>query len=136
MCPSEESAIEGKIVQAVGGDLPCVAWNPAADPCVRYGKPRRHSTGLDNGQLPAPVLPLRALELATSYSKGSANRTSRILSPPLYAPGNENGFGSQGIERAWTKDRQTAQTCSRNSGQGCAKEHSFTHDLAARFLCR
>jgi len=82
--------------QMVGGDLTCVAWNPAADPFMfatgSHDGAVRIWTSINHSSQPSPYPEL------TFQSEGGYGGTPRIRSPSIHPPENDNGIGSSSTE--------------------------------------
>ena len=84
--------------QMVGGDLTCLAWNPAADPFMfatgSHDGAVRVWTTVDRSSQPSPyIYPEFAF-----HAEGGACGTPRTRSPSICPPENDNRFGSTSTE--------------------------------------
>jgi len=82
--------------QMVGGDLTCVAWNPAADPFMfatgSHDGAVRIWTSLNHSSQPSPYPEF------TFQSEGGYGGTPRTRSPSIHPPENDNRIGSTSTE--------------------------------------
>jgi hypothetical protein len=84
--------------QVVGGDLTCVAWNPAADPFMfatgSHDGAVRIWTTLDRSALPSPYPEFTFQSEGGGYVSG----TPRTRSPSLYRPESDSRLGLSNAE--------------------------------------
>jgi len=86
--------------QMVGGDLTCLAWNPAVDPFMfatgSHDGAVRIWTTIERSSQPSPYI----YPEFTFQSKGGGSGTPRTRSPSIYPQenGNGNGLGSTNTE--------------------------------------
>lgn len=84
--------------QVVGGDLTCVAWNPAADPFMfvtgSHDGAVRIWTSLNHSSQPSPYP-----EFSFQYEGGVGGVTPRTRSPSIYPPPeSDSKIGPSGSE--------------------------------------
>jgi WD40 repeat protein len=84
--------------QVVGGDLTCLAWNPAADPFMfatgSHDGSLRIWTTVDRSSHPSPYI----YPEFTFQSEGRSGGTPRTRSPSICPPENDNRFGPMNTE--------------------------------------
>lgn len=84
--------------QMVGGDLTCLAWNPAADPFMfatgSHDGALRIWTTVDRSSHPSPYI----YPEFSFQSEGGGGGTPRTRSPSICPPENENRFALMNVE--------------------------------------
>ena len=82
----------------VGGDLTCLAWNPAAEPFMfatgSHDGAVRIWTTIERSSHPSPYI----YPEFTFQSEGGGGGTPRTRSPSIYRPENDNRLGSTSTE--------------------------------------